>query len=83
MKKKPTRRDQATEDFINRASTVKADRPTYPRAVEPTVRFTFDCPADLHQEFKVHATIHGRTMREIMVELIREEIRINKMGPNG
>ncbi len=37
--------------------------------------FNFEIPKELHKEFKIHAINKGKEMREILINLIRKEVK--------
>lgn len=56
------------------AAPVSAHVTAAHQAVEPveTVRLNFDVPKDLHIAVKTKAVASGKTMKEIMIEFLRE-----------
>ncbi|MEZ5362718.1 MAG: CopG family transcriptional regulator [Bryobacterales bacterium] len=44
------------------------------------MRTTIDIPDELHRELKAKAALKGRTVRDWVVDLIREDLKPTRMG---
>ena len=42
---------------------------------DKTSRFTIDLPVDAHKRLKMLSALHGKSMRELVIESIEEQIK--------
>jgi len=56
---------------VHQSEYVMTEKPT----PEQTARMTFDLPVDLHKRLKIQAVHEGRSVREILEELIRDYLK--------
>lgn len=47
---------------------------------EQTCRFTIDLPIGSHKQLKMLAIVRGKSMREIVIEAITEQIKLDDNG---
>ncbi len=55
--------------------STKEDADTWVKSREENKRLTFDLPASLHSKLKIYSVKIGKTMGEIIIELLDEKLK--------
>ena len=59
----------------NPKSPIPNDADTWVKSREENKRLTFDLPASLHAKLKIYSVKSGKTMGEIINELLEEKLK--------
>jgi hypothetical protein len=57
-----------------RNKAIPKDADTWVNSREDIKRLTFDMPASLHAKLKIHAVRENKTMGDVIIELLKEEL---------